>query len=208
MLLTHTAACGTIEAHTTPYRRHHGERAMGRTITEEAFGQLFDTFEHTAFRLQTRDLYLVREEQSAFESWLAGEPCYDTASDGWVKMLQGSTASGKHVTRVRVASEPLSDWIRWTLSVSCPRHGTAGEDLRYLSRPKANELELPYEDYWLFDSRQAVVFHFDDDGVINRHELVDTPEIIVRHNLWRDAGWHHAAPWKEYAGAQRLRSRQ
>ncbi|MFJ1545879.1 DUF6879 family protein [Streptomyces sp. NPDC088246] len=40
----------------------------------EAFGQLFETFERTAFRLETLAVYDVEEEAEEMARFLAGEP--------------------------------------------------------------------------------------------------------------------------------------
>lgn len=42
----------------------------------QAFLALFDSFEHTAFRLETRDAYVEDEETEPLRAFLAGRPDY------------------------------------------------------------------------------------------------------------------------------------
>ncbi|MHB9847623.1 DUF6879 family protein [Streptomyces krungchingensis] len=57
---------------------------------------------------------------------------------------------------------------------------------------------LPAEDFWLFDSRSALVLHFDvTDGCLGA-ELVQAPERIVRFCRIRDAAWHFAIRREEF----------
>ena len=177
-------------------------------ITEIEFGELFDRFEHTAFRLETQDTYLVKSDQKRFQDWLAGE-AETNADDGkevseWHALVRAAVQVGKLVKRVRVVSEPHTDYTRWLLR-RCRHNIMAGEDIRYLPRSQADGLALPHEDYWLIDSSYALVLHFDGAGILQRFELDEDPASIVRRNYWRDVAWHHATTWKEYA-AKHLRS--
>jgi Family of unknown function (DUF6879) len=101
-----------------------------------------------------------------------------------------------------VVSEPWSDYSRYALW-ECLENIEAGEDIRYLSRQRAEVIGLPAKlpgyDYWLFDSRLLIRMHFDDaTNDTLRDEIVDDPATIVQHNYWRDAAWHHALPRDEY----------
>ena len=174
---------------------------MGQLISWEEFGELFRRYEYTTFRLETRDTYVVADEQERFHRWLDGRYVGpDTEDHQWYRDIRAAVSHGKRFERVRVVTEPHTDYTRWLLAVS-NKNVAAGEDIRYLPRSQADALGLPYEDYWLFDSRYAVEFHFDADGVIYERELVDDPEVTVRRNHWRDIAWHHAIPWKEYAAS-------
>ena len=175
---------------------------MRRVIDREDFGKLFDEFEHTAFRLETRERYVEDYEDESFQAFLDGKPDYTWRED-WVTYIREVRAAGKVFERVRVVSEPHSDYTRFGLDASRD-NVAAGDDIRYLPRPLANKLGLPDEDYWLFDSRLAVIFTFGPDGRISRFELTDDPEAIVRRNIWRDIAQHYAIPRDEYAAAHNL----
>src|SRR6266498_3070001 len=75
----------------------------------EEFGRLFETFEHTAFRLETLDRYTVPEEDEALRRFLAGEPPDPDLFVSWFTLVRAATAAGKAVQRVHLISEPLTD---------------------------------------------------------------------------------------------------
>jgi hypothetical protein len=168
-------------------------------LTEEQFFELFHTFDHTAFRLEVRESYAGVDE-SAFRQFLSGELASLDSYESWMQNVREQTASGKRIERVRVVSEPWSDYTRFGLW-ACRTTIDAGEDIRYLARSRALPLGLPAYDYWLFDSQQLVLIHFDDKtNEILRLEVVSDPAAVVRHNHWRDAAWLHALPRDEYIG--------
>lgn len=168
-------------------------------LTPEAFSALWDDFEHTAFKLEVRDRYDVPSEHESLRLFLSGEPDPDRAVRPWLARMKAATQAGKRIERVRVVSEPHSDYVRWLLDGG-PLNAEAGEDIRYLPRPHAKEAGLPEYDFALFDSRQLVLLHFDEHDRPLQHELVTDPAVVLRHCQWRDAAWHHAVPYAEYTG--------
>jgi hypothetical protein len=96
------------------------------------FGDLFHSFEHTAFRLETRDQYKSTIELQALRQFVAGEPVDMGWFQDWLTMIREATAEGRRFTRVRVVSMPLTDYSRF--GVLCSQHtNAAGEDIRYLT---------------------------------------------------------------------------
>jgi len=160
------------------------------------FGQLFRAFEHTAFRLETRDLYKSANEAKALEQFTAGEPVDMGWFQNWLSMIEEATAAGRQFTRVRVVSTPLTVYSRF--GIFCSGYTNAvGEVTRYLTRDDAEG--LPDYDYWLFDSRKLVRMHFDSDENFLGGELIEDPAEIVQHNYWRDAAWHRAVRRDDFA---------
>ncbi|MEV7088853.1 DUF6879 family protein [Streptomyces sp. NPDC093085] len=163
------------------------------------FSKLFRTFEHTAFRLETRDHYKSANEAEALRQFVAGEPVDLEWFQNWLAMIRETTAQGRRFTRVRVVTMPPTDYSRF--GVFCSQHtNAAGEDIRYLRRDDA--AELPDYDYWLFDSRMLVRMHFDDDENFLGGEIIEDPAVIVQHNYWRDAAWHLATRRDDFAADQ------
>jgi hypothetical protein len=175
---------------------------MAELLDDTQFRALFDTFDHTAWRLEVRDVYKDPGEVELLERFRAGEPVDSPWIIEWFKpwidSVQGWIGAGKRMERVRVVTEPHSEYIHWEMVLAY--HNTAaGEDIRYLPRPRARELNLPYEDFWLFDSKFAAVLHLDDEGVRLGVEVVDDPVEVLKRCQWRDAAWHYAVPFREYA---------
>lgn len=172
-------------------------------LTDQEFDDLFRAFEHTAFRLEPRESYAgASAKMGVFARWMKGERAVPDREHAWYRNVRAQTAAGKRFARVRVVSEPWSDYSRYGLWASRVNI-EAGEDIRYLARHKAEEIGLPVAlpgyDYWLFDSRLVVVLHFDDTAnTVLSYETVDDPATVVQHNYWRDAAWHYALPRDEY----------
>lgn len=171
---------------------------------DSEFGRLFETFEHTAFRLEVRDRYNVSYEQESFRNFLAtGRRELLPAGGDWYDMVRRATAEGRTFRRVRVVPVPLTDYNRFGLA-GAQFNNEAGEDIRYLTRDRANAVELPNHDYWLFDSRLLVRMHFDNDDRPVDKEVIEDPAEIVEHNYWRDVAWHHAIRRDDFATEQGL----
>ncbi|MER5356417.1 DUF6879 family protein [Kitasatospora sp. NPDC002551] len=103
------------------------------------FGRLFESFQHTAFRLETLDLYDVEEEREEFEAFLAGDPTPPEWTDNpWVRSM---TDHGKTVARVHVLTSPL----KFIGAAKLPAEATP-EYLRY--REIAEFHAVPFAEYW------------------------------------------------------------
>lgn len=121
----------------------------------------------------------------------------------WLTLLREAGAEGRRFARVRVVSLPLNDYSRF--GVWCSQFtGGAGEDIRYLTRDRAQAAGLPEHDYWLFDSRKLVRMHFDDEDRFLGGEVIAEPAAIVKHNYWRDAAWHWAVERNTFATEQSI----
>jgi hypothetical protein len=167
-------------------------------LTGEEFRRLCQTFGHTAFRLETHDRYVDEEEQAPLRRFLAGEPPDDSWFMDWYEAVAQLVAEGRRMERVRVVSEPHSDYTRFGIDLALRLNVPSGEDIRYLPRHQADELGLPAEDFWLLDSSHVLRLHFDGDTLLGA-ELVTDPAEVVRHAKWRDMAWHYARPLSEYA---------
>jgi hypothetical protein len=129
---------------------------------------------------------------------LASEPDDLPWIQDWLAMVRQAVAEGRRFARVRVVSLPLTDYSRF--GVWCSQFtNAAGEDIRYLTRDRAQAEGLPNHDYWLFDSHQLVQMHFDAEDRFLGGKIVEDPAAIVRHNYWRDVAWHHARRRDDFA---------
>lgn len=158
----------------------------------EDFRRLFHQFEHTAYRLEMREGYYEKEQLSQF---LAGGPVDISYMNDWLALIVKLRVAGKRIERVRVVSEPHSDYTRYGLWL-CQYNTRAGEDIRYVPRKQAGG--LPDHDYWLFDSSLLYAVRFTDDDQLLGAELIDDPAAVIQAGYWRDAAWHHAVPYDQY----------
>lgn len=161
-----------------------------------AFDELFRTFEHTAWRLETRAEYDVDEEAEMYDRFLAGAREDPTSIPGlaaWFEHIQTLCAAGKRLGRVRIYDEPPTGYQRYEAWVS-RWNIAAGETIEILSRTTAHEIGLPTDtDWWLLDSRAVVRLIFDGSKLTGA-ELITDPEIVVQHCAWRDLAVHYSAP--------------
>lgn len=158
---------------------------------------MFRTFEHTAFRLEVRESYNAPREVESFRRFKAGEPVDLSWAETWFSMIRQATSEGQRFARVRVVSVPLSEYSRFGLWAA-RRTNEAGEDIRYLRRDLAEQLDLPNHDYWLFDSRKLVRMHFGEADKFQGGEVIADAAEIVKHNYWRDVAQHHAIDRDEF----------
>jgi hypothetical protein len=154
------------------------------------------SYEYTAFRLETREQYNEPEEDEPLRRFLVGEPDYSW-NEEWATMMRQRTAAGKRMARVRIVSEPHGEYTRFGLDLA-RINVDAGEDIRYLPRARAIELDLPEHDFWLIDSSRLAILRFGDDDVLLGAEVSDDPTAIVQYGHWRDLAWHHAIPVRDY----------
>jgi hypothetical protein len=168
-------------------------------LTDEEFHRLFETFEHTAFRLEVRDRYNAPYEDESLQKFLAGEPEYiDDSFKEWLDLVRAATAEGRRFSRVRVVNLPLTDYSRYGIAYARFTNA-AGDDIRYLTWDRARAVGLPDHDYWLFDSRKIARLHFDEDDHLLGVEVIEDPAAVVQHNYWRDAARHWAVRRDDFA---------
>jgi hypothetical protein len=169
-------------------------------ITDASWLDLFDTFERTAVRLETRPSYLVEAEREEYERFLATGLVEDDDPDRrWRRQMRAARDTGRLVARVRFINEPLGDYQRYLFA--CNRFNEEdGEDIRYLTYRRAAELGLPLRDFWLFDDRQLLLMNFDERGRPLDKELVEhDPAATERARGWLATAMEHATPYRELA---------
>jgi hypothetical protein len=172
---------------------------MTELVTGQDFREFVRGYQHTAFRLEVRDRYNEPGEAEPLQRFLAGQSIGDWYED-WAELQRRWAAEGKRMTRVRVVTEPHTDYIRFGL-VLAGLSAAAGEDIRYLPRDQAKDLELPDYDFWLMDSTRVGILRFSEDDALLGAEIHDDPVLVVRHCYYRDAAGQHAIPYAEYAGS-------
>ncbi|QKW07093.1 hypothetical protein HUT18_12470 [Streptomyces sp. NA04227] len=167
-------------------------------VDRATFRRLFETFKHTAWRLETRRGYASDRQDPDFQAFLAtgSSPC--DPGEPWFLTIKTQTDAGKRVGRVRVADRPPTTEQLFLLDYA--RHNAAfGEDIRYVWREGADEVGLPAEDFWIFDSRLVALLHFDNEDNLIGIELITEPAEVVRYAMVRDAAMHHAIPLDRFA---------
>ncbi|MEV7275435.1 DUF6879 family protein [Streptomyces sp. NPDC093111] len=173
-----------------------GRERVPELVDRATFRRLFETFEHTAWRLETRRGYASDRQDPDYQAFLAtgSAPC--DLDDPWFVNIRAQVDAGKTVGRVRIADRPPTTGQLFLLDYA--RHNAAtGEDIRYVWREDATG--LPAEDFWIFDSRIVALLRFDGEDNLLDIELITEPAEVVRYCAARDAAMHGALPYDRFA---------
>ncbi|MEU6373948.1 DUF6879 family protein [Streptomyces sp. NPDC046909] len=184
---------------------NHGPKELHRVpeiIDLDAFGQLFHTFEHTAWRLETRRGYASDREDPTYAEFVETGSITLDYDDDWSQNIRRQVLAGKTIGRVRIVDEPPTEGQLFLLADS-PRNTAAGEDIRVLPRSDAEARLLPAEDFWIFDSRLVARLNFDDEDVFHDVEIITEPAEVLRYCQLRDVATHGAIPCGEFAAGLR-----
>jgi hypothetical protein len=180
---------------------NHGPKEIERVpklIDLDEFGRLFETFEHTAWRLETRRRYASDCEDPTYAEFVAKGSFELDYNDGWSQNIRAQTSAGKTMGRVRIVDNPPSEGQLFLLA-DAPRNAAAGEDMRYLWRQEADARNLPSEDFWIFDSRLVALLRFDDEDTFLNVEVITEPAEVNRYMQVRDAATHGALAYDRFA---------
>ena len=172
-----------------------------KLISDEELWDLFVMFKCEALHLEMRDTYAVKDEAERFARFLErGYRDHDAEAEErrpWMTLIRNLTAAGKSCRRVRIISEPITDYIRYEWAGTGP-NVEAGEQIKWLPRRLASAIALPGNDFWLFDDASVVFTVFTGEGDVFEHQLVtDTPVVQLCHSAF-DAVWSLAIPHSEY----------
>ncbi|MFH9589160.1 DUF6879 family protein [Streptomyces luteogriseus] len=165
----------------------------------DEFDRLFTQFKHTAWRLESRRRYASDEVTDTYAQFVRGEPVDWTGRDAeWCAERREQTALGKRFERVRIVDNPPTPGQLYLLD-NARRNSSVGEDIRQLWRADAERLQLPEEDFWIFDSRLVARLNFDGDDNLVNVELITEPVEVNRYVQVRDAATHYAVPHETFA---------
>jgi hypothetical protein len=163
---------------------------------QHTFAELLQATRASVIRFEMRDSY--DETEQGYAAWKATG---DTSAYDWgdhLDVIRAAVARGVRVRRVRIVSEPLSDYMRWEHACT----GTnveAGEDIRWLPRTSAADLMLPGADCWVFDHR-LVRWNFQRGDGTNPREYTfsSDPRVIRDITATFEIAWDRATPHAEY----------
>ena len=155
-------------------------------------------YQRTLFRMETLPEYAVTSDGDDFNRWLAGahEPTWER-KNRWLDVLRAERAEGKVSRRVRVLSEELTEYERYSCEWGYALNAPAGEDIRVLRR---GEHVIPDahtdHDWWLVDGRDVVLMRYDNEG---RFKFADTqPDPTGEYLDAAGLAWESAEPFLEW----------
>ncbi|MGH3615679.1 MAG: DUF6879 family protein [Pseudonocardia sp.] len=165
-------------------------------LEADAWRSFFDAYKREAFRLESLPSYGVASEDEELQGFLSGGELVIPDDDPWLRRVRHFRATGRWIGRVHVLRQPLSDYLRYEFAVYA-HTVRAGEDVRILDLAAHHDLDLPAQDFWLFDDRHVVRMDYDGDGVQMGRELleqVDPAPYVAR----KQQALELAMPFLEY----------
>jgi hypothetical protein len=171
---------------------------MMALIQGSDFDDLFRSFTRSAVRLETRQVYTTEEEREPLRRFLASEAIPLDWFTPWLDDVSAATEAGRQFRRVRIFTEPLTDYLRFELW-TCQFNVAAGEDILYLQLDRATALNLPAYDYWLFDDERLALMYFTGDGAPLGAQLVTDPAVVRSHSRWLELAASAAIPYERFA---------
>lgn len=150
-----------------------------------------------SLKLELRDNYAV--DADALDAWRRGGATEARKLvQPYAEKLAAKIAAGeKNLRRVKVLSEPPSEYMQHALDVA-GLLVDAGEDIRWLPRRLTSALLLPGNDFFVLDG-EIVIFNV-LDGEDNRAEqqLFTEPDVVNSCLDAFEAAWKLAVPHREY----------
>lgn len=170
------------------------------SLSDRAFGGLFEAFKHSAFRLETLQSYDVSYEEKDFARFLAGrERSEPPGIASWVDIVRRGRDAGKLFHRVHVVTEPLTDYVRFECAWSYRDTVTAGEDVRIISTTSNSwPVSVPHVDYWLFDSSIIASMVYSEEGCFDYGFISDESADLADAIKWRDAALKLSIPFSSF----------
>ncbi|WP_018685692.1 DUF6879 family protein [Actinokineospora enzanensis] len=177
--------------------------AVFTSLDDPEFNRLFRDFRYTVFRLEALQHYQVSYEKDEFTRFRAGEARGEFPGiESWIsETVAPARRAGKHMHRVHVVREPLSDYVRFECAWAYEHTVAAGEDVRIIAVGPDSPWpdDLPRSEFWLFDSSLLVNMDYAEDGTFRAAEIIDDATAVVRANRWRDAAVRLAVPYRRFA---------
>jgi hypothetical protein len=161
-----------------------------------AYG-LFREAKSTAWHVELRDSYTPYDPD--WLDWQAGQR-FDPAERwaSWSDLVRATVNRKVSVRRIRIVSEPVTDYIRFEYDVTAAHNVAAGEEVRWLPRAKATGLLVPVSDFWVFDGQVVLWNHFAGDGSWVGEEQADDPALAKSCAASFSAAWKRAVPHADY----------
>ncbi|MGW6201500.1 DUF6879 family protein [Kribbella sp. NPDC055110] len=146
--------------------------------------------------MELRDNYGVDQED--LDAWRAGDyAALEASYGGWRDEVAAMTAAGRTLRRVRVVSEPLSEYQQMAVRFSGAAV-EAGEDLRWLPRRLTSTLALPGNDCFVLDGKLAMFNVLDGGNERFEIQLYDEVEVVRFCLAAFESAWALAIPHREF----------
>jgi hypothetical protein len=164
-------------------------------VSVPKLAELLVVAERRALHLEMRDTYA---RSPLFLAWEAGTPHDRREADAqWATLLAPLVGRGGDVRRLRIVSEPVTEYVRYEYEVTPVANLAAGELVRWLPRDQASDLRLPGNDFWLIDD--VLLFNLaSGDGDWLGVQRNDDPSVLAFCAEAFEAAWFRAVDHGDY----------
>jgi hypothetical protein len=170
---------------------------------DDLFSRALTSARESAFHLEQRDSYALADvHREPFRSFVDSGALDTAFMADWSASVREAAARGVEFRRLRIVSEPVSDYIRWEHAVTVSNI-EAGESVRWLSRRTCPAVAVVPFDFWLFDGKTVLVNHFAGDGSWPEPsaELRTEPALVKLVAESFEAAWSRGIPHDRYTPA-------
>lgn len=164
--------------------------SAGTRLDAAALGTHLGRFERGLFRMETLPAYAVESDGDDYHRWVAGEPEPTwERKNRWLDVLRAERAAGKVSSRVRILTEHLTDYERYSCEWGYALNAAAGEDIRVLRRGEHTISGVIERDFWVVDDDHAVVMIYGKGGRFEGAKIMPDvfPWIAARDTAWAAA---------------------
>lgn len=149
-----------------------------------------------ALKLELRDEYLTTDP--AYLAWQRGDrdETYRLYAP-WTYTVREAVGRSVDMRRVRVVSEPASDYIRFEHAVTQIVNIDGGEQIRWIGRGDVADLLLPPVDLWVLDDI-VLVYLFGANGESAGAQLIEDLAVVSRAREAIEAAWERAIEHAAY----------
>ncbi|RZQ59853.1 DUF6879 family protein [Amycolatopsis suaedae] len=172
----------------------------------DALGELLDNVTLSSWRWECQGDYSAIDAD-LMRRWRAGLGRDPAADQPWIDYVQDLVQRGIPFQRVRLLTDPITEYLRCQLDVSY-MNVDAGEDIRWVEQHAAARLGMPAYDYYLIDDARVAVLVFGDNGLLAGLRTSTAGEVISQHRRWRDVIWPHAVPHRQFLAGLTARKDQ
>jgi hypothetical protein len=153
----------------------------------------FDTFTRDATRIEALPSFQIAEEAPALATAREGKRPDLKFLRGWHEYLDEVSASGRTSRRLRLISNPMTEYERFEVRWGYTSNAEHGEEIRLLSRSMSPEMK----DYWIFDGKSVFQMLYGPDGSFIGSQAVVAYEAgdVVS---WLTVAWPTATPLTDY----------
>jgi hypothetical protein len=166
----------------------------------------------SAWRVEALQQYAVPGDEERQRAFLAGEPLPPPRQGKLdsLALISSLHQAGRTVGRVHVVDQPLSDYVRYELTVYA-ENVAAGEEIRIADRSLYPELGEITGDFAVFDAEApsdatAILFDYDDAGLILGYRVAVDAETVARCRDQLDLAYAYSIPLDEFLAHWRRES--